>query len=128
MRDGRTGAWGRLTGTASFIPAEGFLRFSETGLLAFGGVTAQAARDYRFEILGARAFRVSFADGRFFHEARVEDGTAEAAHDCAPDLYRGRYRFDEADRWRLSWRVTGPRKDLVICSVFSRQGGGQPGG
>jgi hypothetical protein len=67
-------------------------------------------------------FSVFFTDGRFFHRAAVADGIACVTHDCAPDLYRGRYRFIGPDRWSLSWRITGPRKDLVISSVFSRRG------
>jgi hypothetical protein len=95
-------------------------RFSESGLLRLAGVTTEAARDYRFKILAQDRFRVSFADGRFFHEAQVVGDAALMSHDCAADLYRGRYRFEGPGRWRLSWRITGPRKDLVIATVFSR--------
>ena len=70
------------------------------------------------------AFSVFFADGRFFHRADITKGTAAVSHDCAPDTYRGRYRFPGPERWSLSWRITGPRKDLVISTVFSRAGGG----
>jgi hypothetical protein len=67
---------------------------------------------------------VFFADGRFFHRAEITEGRARVCHDCAPDKYIGRYCFQGPDRWSLSWRVTGPRKDLVVSSVFSRGGGG----
>lgn len=121
IRDCTTGALGRLDGIARFIADDGLgLRFSESGTLSLGDQSAQATRDYRFEVLAPDRFRVCFADGRLFHEAEVTGRMARAAHDCAPDLYRGRYRFDGPECWRLSWRVTGPRKDLVICSVFSR--------
>lgn len=113
---------------ARFTEEGGGLRFSESGALAYGGVTMEAARDYRFEILAEDRFRVFFADGRFFHETLVRGEVAQVTHDCAPDLYRGRYRLDGPARWRLSWRVTGPRKDLVICSVFSRPRGGEADG
>lgn len=123
--DRRSALLGRMDGMARFSADGGGLRFSETGVLAYGGITTDAARDYRFEILAEDRFRVFFADGRFFHEARVLGDIAQVTHDCAPDLYRGRYRLDGAARWRLSWRVEGPRKDLVICSIFSRPRGGE---
>ena len=119
--DRKTGGVGRLSGMARFAPDTGGLRFSEKGRLRLGLAEMDAARAYRYAILGPRQFRVFFDDGRLFHDAVVgDDGAAPVSHDCAPDLYRGRYRIESADRWRLSWRITGPRKDLVIGSVFSR--------
>lgn len=95
------------------------LVFSERGLLTLPMMRSEAKRDYRFEMT-AHGFRVLFPDGRFFHEAAFAQGLAHVVHECAPDLYRGRYRLAGPDRWWLSWRVTGPRKDLVITSLFSR--------
>jgi hypothetical protein len=120
MRDLKRREIGRLTGRASFT-ADGpcVFAFEEHGLLTLGAMRTEARRAYRYEMTEA-GFRVLFPDGRFFHEAKLEDGTALVSHDCAPDLYRGRYRIASADRWSLSWRITGPRKDLVISSVFSR--------
>jgi len=85
---------------------------------------AEARRAYRFVIEGDHSFSVFFPDGRFFHRAEIVAGIALVTHDCAPDTYCGRYRFRGGDRWSLSWRITGPRKDLVIATVFSRSGGG----
>ncbi len=82
----------------------------------------EARQSYRFVIETSERFSVFFADGRFFHRAEIEAGRARVAHDCAPDAYQGRYRFLGPDRWRLSWGITGPRKDLAISSVFSRRG------
>jgi hypothetical protein len=85
---------------------------------------AEAQRDYRFVIEGDHRFSVFFADGGFFHRADIADGAARVSHDCAPDSYCGRYRFLDADRWSLTWRIIGPRKDLVISTLFSRTGRG----
>jgi hypothetical protein len=82
----------------------------------------EARQSYRFVIETSERFSVSFSDGRFFHRAEVDAGRACVAHDCAPDTYQGRYRFLGPDRWCLSWRITGPRKDLAISSVFLRSG------
>jgi hypothetical protein len=123
IRDGKTGDLGRMLGTAEFIPDYDGLRFAERGTLTLPGVRTEARQSYRFVLESDRRFSVFFADGRFFHRAEIALGTAWVAHDCAPDSYRGRYRFAGPDRWSLSWRITGPRKDLVIATVFSRAGG-----
>jgi hypothetical protein len=83
---------------------------------------SEARQTYRFVIESADRFGVFFADGRFFHQAEIDAGRACVVHHCAPDTYQGRYRFLGPDRWSLSWRITGPRKDLVISSVFSLRG------
>lgn len=130
MRDLKRGEIGRLAGVARFSPAGpgaagpgaaglGALAFEEEGMLVLGSMRTEARRSYRYEMT-ERGFRVLFPDGRFFHEAVLEGGRALVQHDCAPDLYRGRYRIESADRFWLSWRITGPRKDLVISSLFSR--------
>jgi hypothetical protein len=125
IRDLKTQALGRLHGTADFRPYQGGLRFTERGVLTLPTARTEAQRTYRFVIDGDDQFSVFFADGRPFHRAEVASGIAYVVHDCAPDTYRGRYRFAAPDRWSLSWRITGPRKDLVISTVFSRTGGGE---
>ena len=113
-----------MRGTAVFEPTADGVRFVEHGVLVLPHACVEARRDYRFVIESDTAFSVFFADGRFFHRAKVAAGVASAQHDCAPDTYRGRYRFPDADRWSLSWRITGPRKNLVISTIFSRTGAG----
>lgn len=113
---------GRLSGIARVTPdSPGSLTYVEDGLLTLGAVQTEARQSYRYQETST-GLRVFFADGRFFHDLRPEGGCALVSHDCAPDLYRGRYRFESADRWWLSWRITGPRKDLVIASLFLRIG------
>ncbi|HTI01979.1 MAG TPA: DUF6314 family protein [Acidisoma sp.] len=122
MRDRKRGEMGRLEGEARFtLEAPGMLAFEERGMLTLGSMRTEARRAYRYDMTET-GFRVLFPDGRFFHEARLEGTRADVSHDCAPDLYRGRYRFVSPHRWWLSWRITGPRKDLVISSLFLRRG------
>jgi hypothetical protein len=122
-RDRKTGELGRMLGTADFMPDDNGLHFAERGTLVLPGARAEARRSYRFVFESDHSFSVFFADGRFFHRAEIALGTASVGHDCAPDSYRGRYRFAGPDRWSLGWRITGPRKDLVIATVFSRTSG-----
>ena len=123
IRDMRTRQLGRMLGTADFVPDDDGLRFAERGTLMLPGVRTEAQQSYRFVIESDHGFSVFFADGRFFHRAEIVMEAACVAHDCAPDAYCGRYRFPGRDRWSLSWRITGPRKDLVISTVFSRTRG-----
>ena len=44
-----------------------------------------------------------------------------ADHWCDPDTYKVRYDFREWPLWRAEWRVTGPRKDYVMRSVYTRE-------
>jgi hypothetical protein len=120
----RSGQSGRLHGTAAFIPDGHGLRFMERGLLVLPHARTEARQDYRFVIESIDTFSVFFADGRFFHRAAIAADVACVTHDCAPDAYRGRYRFRSPDRWSLSWRIIGPRKNLVISTIFSRTSGG----
>jgi hypothetical protein len=120
IRDLRTGRHGHMRGEARFTPDGDFRRYEETGVLVFGDFRSEARRDYRFRIEDDAVFSVFFADGVFFHRASVTDGLACVAHDCAPDDYRGRYRITGADGWMLSWRIQGPRKNVVIGTRFSR--------
>jgi hypothetical protein len=124
IRDLKTRDLGRLHGTADFAPDRDGVRFTERGVLTLPKARTEAQRAYRFVIEGDDRFSVFFADGRLFHRAEVAAGIASVTHDCVPDTYRGRYRFAAPDCWRLSWRITGPRKDLVISTVFSRTGDG----
>jgi hypothetical protein len=109
-----------MRGEACFTPEPDVLLYEEAGELVFGAFRSEARREYRFCIEGDAVFSVLFTDGGFFHRAQVADGLACVHHDCAPDDYRGRYRITGPDGWMLSWRIQGPRKDLVIGTRFSR--------
>jgi hypothetical protein len=63
---------------------------------------------------------VTFDDGRFFHRADLSSGSDTFVHGCAPDTYNGRWTVDSADRFRLTWDVEGPAKQLTIRSTYSR--------
>jgi hypothetical protein len=110
----------RLTGTAQFFPSPGGLDFEERGVMALGTYQGESSRRYRFSFPTSLTADVRFESGAFFHTITLDHGRAQVRHDCTPDLYEGRYRILDADRWLLSWRVTGPRKHLRIASRFRR--------
>jgi hypothetical protein len=64
--------------------------------------------------------RLSFADGRPFHDLDLSAGRWQAQHGCAPDRYDGEFLALSSVQWRSAWRVTGPRKDLLIRGGYRR--------
>ena len=112
------GPEGRFTGQAVFSPEGAGLRYRETGQLVLAGAAAlQAERSYLWAAEGAQIV-VRFADGRDFH--RFDPAVAKAAHWCDPDDYTVRYDFASWPDWSSEWRVTGPRKDYVMISQYTR--------
>lgn len=110
----------RLTGTAIFTDHRDGLLFEESGRMVMGAFRGETSRSYLFAAPQGSQCEVRFADGRPFHRLDLAEGGDEVRHDCAPDLYRGRYRVMDQNRWTLAWRITGPRKDLVMVSRFTR--------
>ncbi len=115
---------GRFRGEARFARSpDGDLDYLEEGaLLLPQGGSFKATRRYLWRFDGP-LLRVFFDDGRPFWEVDAAGGGIGSAHLCGADLYRARLVLSGWPRWRLAWRVTGPRKDLVIASRFWREAG-----
>ena len=124
LDDRRRAAQGHFEGRATFTPGdENTLAYREEGCLELGGFETLAHQSYLYAFPAThRAHRaeVRFADGRPFHPLDLRDGLWSAEHVCAADLYRGRFRALAPDRWSVLWTVTGPRKDQVLESRFTR--------
>ncbi len=108
---------GRFLGQVQFAMIPEGLQYHETGALCFeGGPTMQADRRYLWR--AARGgIDIFFEDGRYFHSIT---GAQTAMHDCAPDTYEVAYEFAKWPVWQSTWRVTGPRKNYVMTSKFTR--------
>lgn len=121
--DRLTGLNGSFEGTATFRPAAApeMLDYHETGTLSYGALRHNAERVYLWHCEAPDRALVSFADGRPFHVVAPKGGIAEADHLCGSDHYSGRYVFETSDRWHLTWRVKGPRKDYTMDSTYTRQ-------
>ena len=110
---------GRLTGTARFAARDGGFDYAEDGMLTLPGAPPmQATRAYRWSLADSQVV-VSFPDGRAFHAFPLAP-VAEAVHLCDPDTYHVTYDFRAWPVWRADWRVTGPRKDYRMISVYQR--------
>lgn len=116
-RDGRTG---RLEGEVTWRPVPEGLVQEERGWLRLGdGPEMAAHRRYLWSAEG-ESLVVRFEDGRPFH--RLGPGRLSDTHLCPPDIYDVDYRFEGARTFSTRWRVSGPRKDLVIRSRFLKSG------
>jgi hypothetical protein len=116
--DRRAGLRGRLSGTSVWRADAGGLVQEETGTLHYGDATPiRAERRYLWRADGD-GLAVFFDDGRAFH--RVGPGQLHDRHDCAPDTYDVTYLFDDWPVFSTTWHVTGPRKDHVIHSLYTR--------
>jgi hypothetical protein len=116
--DRRAGLTGRLEGTCTWRPDAAGLVQEEAGTLHYGEAPPiRAERRYLWRAEGD-ALAVYFEDGRAFH--RLGPGRVSDRHDCAPDTYDVAYVFESVSMFSTTWRVTGPRKDMVIHSLYTR--------
>ncbi|GAA5067967.1 DUF6314 family protein [Roseibacterium beibuensis] len=116
IEDARAGLTGHLEGRAVWRPDGDGLRQEESGLLHYGAAAPmRAERVYLWRAEGTD-LAVFFEDGRPFH--RIGPGRAGDRHWCDPDTYDVTYDFTDWPRWGSVWRVSGPRKDLIIRSRF----------
>ena len=120
--DHLTGQQGTLTGTASFTgndPAN--LHWHEQGTLSIGTYEGEAWRDYRVVQADDGMTRITFDDGRPFFELPNNLGRTDIDHSCPPDRYTGTIDILSENQWRLDWTIRGPRKNLTIGTVYTRE-------
>ncbi|MFE1171089.1 DUF6314 family protein [Streptomyces sp. NPDC058773] len=124
VSDLRNGAEGSFRGTAGFRPgpAGGGLLHHEEGRLSWGGTVQPASRTLRWRPRPDGTAAIDFADGRPFHDLDLRTGRWTAVHPCAADLYEGTFTVVGPDTWHLEWRVGGPAKEQLLCSVYRRLG------
>jgi hypothetical protein len=120
LDDRHAGQQGILIGKALFAPEGNELLYSEEGRLVIGGHDGPAEQVHRYAFQAPARAQVHFRDGRFFHDLDLAAGRWTATHLCAPDRYDGDFTALGADSWRVVWRVTGPRKDLILDSSYRR--------
>lgn len=122
----------QFDGEANFAWEGAALVLTEAGQMRIGAQSFAATRRYRWRQGAGRMIDVLFDDGRYFHSFDAEMPAPVAHHDCPPDLYDVGYDFTAlreaagqiapaaAPQWHARWRVTGPRKDYVMTSTYTR--------
>lgn len=117
-----------FSGQVEFADAdlEGLLRYREEGEARYpGGFRAIAFREYYFLPRNA-AFQVFFDQDktRLFNSVTLKsDGQGlfgKDTHQCGNDIYKSEYHFVAPDEWAWAHRVSGPKKDYSLHSVYRR--------
>jgi hypothetical protein len=83
------------------------------------GPEFEARRAYLWSFEGTGVV-VRFDDETPFHSFTAIGQSDGTVHHCGADTYRVRYDFSHWPRWQATWRVTGPRKDYLSVSDYSR--------
>lgn len=124
--DRTTGETGTFRGTAVFAAHAGAdgsplsLEHAENGDLTWRGVTRPAGRVLLLHPAGDGTARVTFSDGRPFHDLDLRTGRWTAGHPCRADAYTGEFEVLGPDGWQVAWTVRGPAKDMVLTSFYTR--------
>lgn len=98
------------------------LEHAESGEITWNGATRPAGRVVYLYPTGDGAARVTFTDGRPFHDLDLRSGRWNAHHPCGADAYTGSFEVLGPDGWEVTWTVHGPAKDLSLTSFYSRVG------
>ncbi len=118
IEDQRAGITGRFEGECHWREEGSNIWQEENGLLHYGTAPPmRATRRYLWQQQGA-ALALFFEDGRPFHTLSTDQ--TRDAHWCDPDMYHVSYDFSQWPEWQSVWKVTGPRKDALITSRFTR--------
>jgi Family of unknown function (DUF6314) len=120
--DSGAGAVGTFRGAAEFAPHGDTWSWVEAGELHWAAETHPAGRRL---LVAVRPdvpciVDVTFDNGKFFHRADLSSGSDTFVHGCAPDTYSGAWIVDSPDRFRLTWDVEGPAKQITIRSTYRR--------
>lgn len=117
--DRRAGQTARFKGRAEITPNGAGAVYREAGQLRTAqGAVFYAERTYIWAVQGAR-IAVFFEDGRPFHDFDPVAGGAATEHLCGQDWYRGGYDVSRWPQWRVTWDVSGPRKDYRLVTDYS---------
>ena len=109
------GGQAQFEGTANWAPHPDGLFYEEVGQLRIENAQPiKATRSYIWKV----GLNIYFPDGRFFHQVPLNG--EEAHHNCPPDDYRVRYDFAKWPSFSAKWRVTGPKKDYEMVSIYTR--------
>lgn len=125
ITDFRSGTTGSFSGTAAFTPRPAVpapLVYREEGELTFGGHRGPASRSLLYLPATDGSAKVLFADGRPFFTLNLRAGVCVAEHPCGGDSYQVTVRVLGPDAYTESWRVTGPGKDYLMTTTFTRVG------
>ncbi len=120
ITDRKAGEKARVEGSATFSGEGQALAYAETGVMDFGHYHGEVTQNYVYQFTDLFAANVLFRDQRLFHQLNLKTGQDTVAHWCKPDQYTGHYLLQDQAKWRVSWEISGPRKNSVISTSYCR--------
>lgn len=109
----------RFEGHARFIQKPLHTLYDESGAYALNGQQIDFATSYLYRFLAKDRCRIFFPNRRLFYELTQSSQSIE--HLCGRDHYKGRFEILSADRWKLNWYISGPRKkNIEIMTCYFR--------
>lgn len=120
IEDHRAGQGIEVVGEATITVSTDGATYDEAGRMALPGQPPlQSTRRYLLRE-GGDHLAFHFDDGRFFHRWDYGLTHPTCHHHCPPDSYDVRYDTSDWPTWRATWTVSGPRKDYVMTTRYTR--------
>lgn len=121
INDLEAGGTSRASGVCELSRQDaGLILWRERATLRHAGRELPASREMCIENDGG-SWHVKFDDGRYFHPWSPSD---TVVHHCGADVYEGFVDLGDpaetVSSWQVTWRVRGPRKNLLIVTRLSR--------
>lgn len=117
----------RFTGTAHYVafthrdsPGTTGLRAFESGELSCGDYHGESQRSLEYFFGEDALVHVHFSDGRPFVDFDFSTGDSLSTHHCGEDDYEIAINVESDEVFRERWRVSGPKKDYVAVTTFTR--------
>jgi hypothetical protein len=96
------------------------LLYCEEGMLSFQDFEGPSFRSLFYTFPETYQANVYFAPSSFFHDLDLRTGQWSVLHSCGSDLYEGKFSVREENQWQVTWKIKGPRKNLIIDSTLVR--------
>lgn len=113
------------------LGVENMLYYRESGVLKLSNQRKSFVfqRKYIFQMKNGQ-IQIIFDDGISkgkLYQTLIPDGTDRqfigTEHPCVMDIYQGKYYFPNDKEFTTLYTITGPQKDLLIETIFKKQGG-----
>ena len=111
---------GEMKGHAEISPEGDHYLYQEEGTLETTAYQGSFHRSYIYKFDGEDVVKLYFLDGKFFHDLILKKEGWDVEHVCGEDRYVGHFEQIDDNSWRARWEISGPRKDVILNTVFHR--------
>jgi len=109
-----------LDGICTFETDGEALLQRETGVLVLGNGQSFPAEQKYIWWFNIKQISLEFSDKRPFLTLAPPFTLCDSMHLCGEDTYVAQFDFRGRAHWSSTWHVTGPRKDYVMSSDYTR--------